>query len=171
MTKKKKKTKTQIKTVFDFFDRDEDGLLYKNDIEEMWTVSKHELNKEHFVPPLTYEQFQEGWKDISAKAADNILQHLEEHKNKQVNFICNFVIKIVFEFFDADKDGKLTESDCRRMLLMTGKSFEDSVQILKLHSMPLNLPEFQKVWTSFDVDLNRFLRYIMTRIQVIFPFI
>ncbi|ETO25492.1 hypothetical protein RFI_11645, partial [Reticulomyxa filosa] len=74
---------SQLKDVFDFFDQDEDGILKHADIEEMWSVSKRQFDRELFIPPVTFEQFQEIWDEFSSDATKALLSHVEDHKDSQ----------------------------------------------------------------------------------------
>ncbi|ETO14837.1 hypothetical protein RFI_22532 [Reticulomyxa filosa] len=91
---------SEIKAVFDFFDRDEDGLLQEADIDDMWFASKHDLDREYFLAPLNFDQFQEIWK--TAKGGRKSMDFLEK-------------VRDIFEYFDRNVDGTLTIEDTIRM--------------------------------------------------------
>ncbi|ETO05946.1 hypothetical protein RFI_31451, partial [Reticulomyxa filosa] len=138
---------SEIRAVFDFFDRDEDGLLHTTDIDDMWAASRHELDREYFISPLSFEQFQRAWNTVSDDASQNLFQYLELHKNKLAKGgrkSMEFLEKVrdIFEYFDRNVDGTLT--------------IEDMARIVPLISVSLGVDQGKK-WFDPPCDFIKFL--------------
>eukprot|EP01083_Nonionella_stella_P166938 559723_1 len=148
-----------IKTIFDHFDKNNDGLIDDSDIHDLFKASKRELQERLFANklPMRYPQFEQCWKDIAPPAAQNILEYISHHMKNQIS--------IIFDFFDVDKNGLLEEDDVVRMLRMAGKKNKIDTVITQVLT-PMNVEHFLHSWSSFDIDCSFFLRYILTRIQI-----
>ena len=81
-----------IKSIFDHFNKNNDGKLTDNDINDLYKASKHELDKTPFLDktPMRYQQFEQCWKDVLPSAAQNILEYISNHMKNQV-FILFFL--------------------------------------------------------------------------------
>ena len=75
-----------IKSIFDHFDKNNDGKLEENDINDLHKASKYELDRSIFInsTPMRYPQFEQCWKEISPGAAQNILEYISVHMKNQV---------------------------------------------------------------------------------------
>ena len=81
-----------IRNIFDHFDSRNEGRLYEDDIEEMFSVAKEQFDRQLFETPIDFDQFQDIWERMSPKSAERLIKYLQEHQQTQV-------LTFVFFFF------------------------------------------------------------------------
>ncbi|ETO27615.1 hypothetical protein RFI_09517 [Reticulomyxa filosa] len=178
--------------LFEFFDRDDDGLLQNADIEEMWSASQYQLNRDKFKAPLDFREFQDAWKQVPTKIAEAIWQFLEK-KQKQVcaNHITHLNIyspknshrqsvvflervRDIFEYFDRNMDGILAVDDINRMLPLVNVTF-GADQGKKWFEPPCDFIKFLSRLQTMEEDLSRevldrLVHHIQLRVKDVFHF-
>eukprot|EP01083_Nonionella_stella_P282857 962617_1 len=169
-----------IKTIFDHFDKNNDGLIDDSDIHDLFKASKRELQERLFANklPMRYPQFEQCWKDIAPPAAQNILEYISHHMKNQPKTGRESIemlekVRDIFEFFDLAMNGTLTVADMESMMPIIDIDWNAKAKTKSLFDPPCDFIKFlAKIQAASTMEasniLDKLLSFIHLKIQDVF---
>mmetsp|Transcript_54858 Transcript_54858/g.91022 ORF Transcript_54858/g.91022 Transcript_54858/m.91022 type:complete len:912 (+) Transcript_54858:169-2904(+) len=177
---KSKFSYASIKTVFDHFNKHNDGKLTETDVEDLRKASKYKLDARIFGDslPISYQQFEQCWRAISPVAAQNILDFISAQMKNQPKHAKESIetlekVRDIFEFFDLDMDGTLSMNDITEMLAVVDLNANNLSVKMKLFDPPCDFVKFlAKIQGAQAIVrnelLDKLLAYIHSKIEDVF---